>query len=71
MIPTETINQYDTVKLLEDLNPRVRKGVIGTIVEKYNDNDFEVEFLNKEGVNINFENQFTFTVNRSQVLKVV
>jgi len=45
---TETINQYDAVKLLEDLNPKIKKGMIGAILEKYSESDFEVEFLDKE-----------------------
>jgi hypothetical protein len=65
-----TIYQYDTVVLLEDLNPKIKKGMIGAILEKYTENDFEVEFPDKDGVNFTYENQFTFVVNRNQIKKV-
>lgn len=64
------IKQYDTVELLEDLNPSLKKGMRGVILEKYTDEDFAVEFLDKDGVNIQDGMQFTFTVNIKQLKKV-
>ncbi|WP_165824127.1 DUF4926 domain-containing protein [Pseudochryseolinea flava] len=62
----ESINQYDVIEITEDINPKVKRGMQGAILEKYNEDDFEIEILDKEGVNISFGNQFTFTVNRRQ-----
>ena len=63
----ETINQYDIVELLEDLSPKIKKGMTGTILEKFDDDNFEIEILDKKGRNIDFDNRFTFTVKRNQI----
>lgn len=62
------INQYDTVELLEDINPNIKRGMKGVVLEKYSDEDYEIEFLDK-GKNIEYKNQFTFTVNRKLLKK--
>lgn len=64
------IKQYDIVELLEDLNPSLKKGMRGVILEKYTDEDFEVEFLDKDEVNIHDGLEFTFTVNIRQLKKI-
>jgi len=67
----ESINQYDIIEITEDINPKIKKGMRGTILEKYDEDNFEIEILDSEGVNISFDNQFTFTVDRRKLIKVV
>ena len=66
----ETINQYDLIEITEDINPKIKKGMRGTILEKYDDDNFEIEVLNSEGVSISFDNQFTFTVERRKIKRI-
>jgi hypothetical protein len=68
---TENINQYDIIELTEDLNPKLKKGMKGTILEKYGDENFEIEVLDSEGLNIGFGMHSTFTVRKDQIKKIV
>ena len=65
-----TINQYDIFKLRDDLNPKIKKGMKGVVLEKYNDDNYEVEFLDEQGRNIEYEGNFTFTINKGQINKI-
>jgi hypothetical protein len=65
-----TINQYDSVQLLEDVNPKIKRGMKGVILEKYNDDNYEIEFLDNDGKNIEYEMQFTFTIKGRQIRKI-
>lgn len=63
-------NQYDIIELSEDINPKLKKGMQGTILEKYNMDNFEIEILDSDGVNISFGDQVTFTVRKNQIRKI-
>ncbi len=40
----------DTVALIKDVpEKKLRKGQVGTIVEQFNDDTFEIEFCNRQG----------------------
>ena len=40
-----TIEQYDEVAMLEDMpEENLRRGCVGVVIEKYNEDAFEVEF---------------------------
>jgi hypothetical protein len=67
---TEIVNQYDIIELTQDINPKLKKGMQGTILEKYNDDTLEIEVLDAYGSNISFNDQFTFTVEKTQVRKI-
>ncbi len=43
--------------------------MIGTIVYVYSEDEFEVEFVNEDGTNIEFEERITFTVDSSYFKK--
>ncbi len=64
------LKEYDTVELLEDLNPSLRKGMRGVILKKYTEEDFEIEFLDKDGINIHNGIEFTFTANIRQLKRI-
>lgn len=69
-MPKEMINQYDIVELLEDLNAKLKKGMTGTVLEKFDENSFEIEILDEEGRNIDYGNQYTFTVTSRQINRI-
>lgn len=44
----DVINQYDTVAVLEDIpEENLRRGSVGTVIEKYSEDAFEVEFYDR------------------------
>jgi hypothetical protein len=57
--------QYDTFELVVDLNPVIKKGLQGVILEIWDEQTYEVEFVDKDGINLEFEGIATFTVNIS------
>jgi hypothetical protein len=65
-----TINQYDVIELLEDLSAKLKKGMKGTVLEKFDEDNFEIEIVEEEYRNIGFDNQYTFTVKRHQINRV-
>lgn len=56
------MKQFDTFELLEDLNPNIRQGMEGVILEIYNPMTIEVEFVREDGTNIKFEGQITYQI---------
>ncbi|GAA4459771.1 hypothetical protein GCM10023189_33900 [Nibrella saemangeumensis] len=59
--------QYQTIKLTRDLYSVVTTGMKGVILEVWDAETFEVEFLDKKGYNYEFDGQFTFTVKSSYI----
>jgi hypothetical protein len=57
--------QYDVFKLSKDVNPAVRVGMTGVILEDWSHNSFEVEFVNKDGTNVEYLGEATFTIDLS------
>lgn len=51
---------YDTFLLLEDLNPSITKGMQGVILEIYDSDTIEVEFVKADGSNYEYNDQITF-----------
>ena len=54
------LKEYDVFILAKDLNPVIIKGMTGTILMVYNENSFEVEFLDQNGYNFCFDDKSTF-----------
>lgn len=62
------MKQYDSVELLEDLNPILKKGMRGAILEVYDEGEaFEVEFVKKDAINYEYEGQNTFAVPKGKL----
>ena len=59
------MKQYDIFELSKDLNPIIKKGKRGVVLQIYNDGIFEVEFVNDEGLNIEYDGRSTFTIDLS------
>ncbi|MBD8591476.1 DUF4926 domain-containing protein [Peribacillus simplex] len=46
----ENMKQYDVVRIIkDDPNNELTKGQVGTILEVYEDNNYEVEISDKDG----------------------
>ena len=61
------MKQNDIFKLKKDLNPTIKRGMVGVILEIYNDNVFEVEFVDKDGRNFEYDGKFTFTIDKNMI----
>jgi hypothetical protein len=59
--------QYQAFKLKRDLNPVIVKGMNGVILEVYDKDNFEVEFVKEDGSNHEFEGQFTFAITSDDI----
>lgn len=54
--------QYDAVVLLEDLNEVIKAGMMGYILEIWDEENVEVEFVKEDGTNYEYEGDFTFAI---------
>ena len=59
--------QYQSIELTRDLNPGIKKGAKGVILEVWDRHTFEVEFLNDEGINYEYNGEFTFTLTTKDI----
>jgi len=59
--------QYQIIVLTRDLNPIIKKGAKGVILEAWGNEVFEVEFLNDAGINYAYNGQFTFTLTTKDI----
>jgi hypothetical protein len=66
-----TVKQYDVFKLTRDLNAVITKDMKGVILEIWNDNSFEVEFVKDDGTNYEYNDQSTFTIDKSFIGEIV
>jgi hypothetical protein len=58
------MKQYDRFILKEDLNPVIKAGMTGVILEIYSEKDIEVEFVKEDGANYKYNESFTFTISK-------
>jgi len=49
------LKQYQMVELIKNLNPVIKAGMKGVILEIYDENTYEVEFVNDDGINLQYE----------------
>jgi hypothetical protein len=66
-----TVKQYDVFKLTRDLNAVITIDMKGVILEIWNDNAFEVEFVKDDGTNYEYNDQSTFTIDKSFIGEIV
>jgi hypothetical protein len=66
-----TVKQYDVFKLTRDLNAVITKDMEGVILEIWNDNSFEVEFVKDDGTNYEYNDQSSFTIDKSFIGEIV
>jgi hypothetical protein len=58
------MKQYDSFILKEDLNPEIKAGMIGVILEIFSKDDVEVEFVKQDGTNYEYNGQTTFMIKK-------
>jgi len=56
------LEQYQIIELIKDLNPVIKAGMQGVILEIYDDTNYEVEFVKKDGSNYVYQEKGTFTI---------
>ncbi|HET6765863.1 MAG TPA: hypothetical protein VFH08_00645 [Chitinophagaceae bacterium] len=59
------MKQNDTFILKEDLNPEIKAGMTGVILEIYSKDDIEIEFVKQDGTNYEHNGQPTFTIKKN------
>jgi len=64
------IKTRDRVKLTEDINSTIKKGMLGVVLEQLKEDTFEIEVLDSEGNNVVHEANLTFTVKIEQLQKI-
>jgi Domain of unknown function (DUF4926) len=67
----QTIKQYDVFILNKDINPAITRGMEGVILEIWDKDSYEVEFVKLDGTNYEFEGQSTFTVDKTYIGEIV
>lgn len=60
-------NQYQVVELTRDLNSVLKTGLRGVILEVWDKETFEVEFLDKEGFNYEYAEKYTYTLKANDI----
>lgn len=67
----QRLKQYDVFILKRDLNPVIVKGMEAVILEIWNNDSYEVEFVKQDGTNYEFDGQSTFTIDQSYIGEVI
>jgi hypothetical protein len=62
-----SFKEHQVFELANDINPVVKKGMLGVILIKYDQKNFEVEFVKEDGSNYEYNGQSTFTINISDI----
>jgi hypothetical protein len=56
------MQRYQVIELIVDINPQLKKGMKGVILEIWDADTYEVEFVDDDATNIEFEGMSTFTL---------
>jgi hypothetical protein len=56
--------KFDTFILKKEINKKLPKGIKGVILDKYDNSHFEVEFVKKNGKNIEVDGKSTFIITK-------
>jgi hypothetical protein len=64
------LKQFDIFTLKEDLNPLIKAGMVGVILEIYNPAIIEVEFVTADGNNYEYNGQRTFTI-KTNIIELI
>ena len=54
--------QYQSIELARDLNEVLKQGMRGVILEVWDSENYEVEFLDEDGFNYEYNGQGIFTL---------
>ena len=61
------MKQYDTFVLEEDLNPGIKKGMEGVVLEILSNDDILVEFVKDDGTNYEYNGEAIFTIKKNLI----
>jgi hypothetical protein len=61
----KTLKQFDVFELAKDINPNIKKGMRGVILDIWGVDAYEVEFVKEDGTNYEYKGQSTFTIDGS------
>ena len=62
------MKEFDKIELLESINPVIKKGMHGYILEVYdNGNVFEVEFPKEDATDYEYDGQYTFAISKDKL----
>jgi hypothetical protein len=65
------LKQFEQFTLKEDINPVIIKGMVGVVLDIYEDGDaFEAEFVQNDGSNYSYLDQSTFAIRWNQVERI-
>ena len=67
----QKIKQYDVFLLAKDLNPVITKGMQGVILEIWDENSFEIEFVKEDGTNHDYNGEGIFSVDKSFIGDII
>ena len=62
--------QYQVIELTRDLNPVLKQGMQGVILEIWDEETYEVEFLDAHGFNYKYDGEATFTISAEDIKAV-
>jgi hypothetical protein len=62
------MKQYQAIELINDINPVIKKGMIGVILEVLDAETYIVEFVKKDGTNYEYNGEFTFDLKRTDII---
>ncbi len=65
------LKQYDVFILKRDINPEITKGMQGVILEIWDNDNYEVEFVKEDGTNFEFQGKSTFNIDSSNIDEVI
>lgn len=62
--------QYQRVELTSDINPVLKVGMTGVILEVWDEEHYEVEFLDENGFNYEYNGAGIFTLKATDIAPV-
>lgn len=63
----DQVMQYDTVALKTDINPAIKAGMVGLVMDIHG-SDAEVMFTSDTGMTYTYEGQTSFIISQSQLM---
>jgi len=62
--------QYQSIELIRDINPVLKAGMPGVIIEIWDENHYEVEFLDEGGFNYEYIGEAIFTLKAADIAPI-
>jgi hypothetical protein len=59
--------KYQSIELVRDINPVLKAGMPGVILEVWDEGHYEVEFLDEDGFNYEYNGEAIFTLKPTDI----